>query len=81
MRRFSWIPAGFRWPAATTGCSRDRALRETLAAAILLSRMGRNPAEAFVGPMCGSGTLAIEAAWIAQRRAPGWTATISHSCA
>ena len=47
-------------------------LRETLAAAILLEvGWGRNPAEAFVGPMCGSGTLAIEAAWIAQRRAPG----------
>jgi len=47
-------------------------LRETLAASILLE-LGwpRVPAEAFIGPMCGSGTLAIEAAWIAQRRAPG----------
>jgi putative N6-adenine-specific DNA methylase len=47
-------------------------LRETLAAAILLE-LGwpREPAEAFIGPMCGSGTLAIEAAWIAQHRAPG----------
>lgn len=47
-------------------------LRETLAAAILLEcGWGRDPAEAFAGPMCGSGTLAIEAAWIAQNRAPG----------
>lgn len=47
-------------------------LRETLAAAIL-RELGwpREPAEAFIGPMCGSGTLAIEAAWIAQNRAPG----------
>lgn len=47
-------------------------LRETLAAAILLE-LGwpKTPAEAFAGPMCGSGTLAIEAAWLAQRRAPG----------
>ncbi len=47
-------------------------LRETLAASILLETgWGRNPDEAFVGPMCGSGTLAIEAAWMAQNRAPG----------
>lgn len=47
-------------------------LRETLAAAILLEcGWGRNPGEAFAGPMCGSGTLAIEAAWIVQNRAPG----------
>ena len=47
-------------------------LRETLAAGILLE-LGwpRDAAEAFSGPMCGSGTLAIEAAWIAQHRAPG----------
>lgn len=47
-------------------------LRETLAAAILLEAgfTGQNH-EAFIGPMCGSGTLAIEAAWIAQNRAPG----------
>lgn len=47
-------------------------LRETLAASLLLE-LGwpKEPAEAFIGPMCGSGTLAIEAAWIAQNRAPG----------
>lgn len=57
---------GYRWRPWTAP------LRETLAAAILLE-LGwpKEPAEAFVGPMCGSGTLAIEAAWIAQGRAPG----------
>ena len=46
-------------------------LRENLAAAILLES-GWDPAEdAFAGPMCGSGTLAIEAAWMSMRRAPG----------
>lgn len=46
-------------------------LRENLAASILLES-GWAPAEdAFAGPMCGSGTLAIEAAWMAMRRAPG----------
>lgn len=45
-------------------------LKETLAAAILLSTTygGRRP---LIDPMCGSGTLAIEAALIATRRAPG----------
>jgi 23S rRNA (guanine2445-N2)-methyltransferase / 23S rRNA (guanine2069-N7)-methyltransferase len=57
---------GYRWRSWTAP------LRETLAAAILLE-LGwpKDPAEAFIGPMCGSGTLAIEAAWIAQHRAPG----------
>jgi len=57
---------GYRWRPWTAP------LRETLAAAILLE-LGwpKVPAEAFIGPMCGSGTLAIEAAWIAQNRAPG----------
>ena len=46
-------------------------LRENLAASILLES-GWDPVEdAFAGPMCGSGTLAIEAAWMAMRRAPG----------
>lgn len=47
-------------------------LRETLAAAIVqLSRYrGR---ELFLDPFCGSGTLCIEAAWIARNRAPGLT--------
>lgn len=45
-------------------------MKETLAAAILLSTTygGRRP---FVDPMCGSGTLAIEAALLATRRPPG----------
>ena len=45
-------------------------LRETLAAAILMTAgyTGENP---LVLPMCGSGTLAIEAAFIATFRAPG----------
>ena len=57
---------GYRWRPWTAP------LRETLAAGIL-RELGwpKEPAEAFVGPMCGSGTLAIEAAWIAQNRAPG----------
>jgi len=45
-------------------------LRESLAAAILLgSRWGGD--RPFLDPMCGSGTLAIEAALSAGRRAPG----------
>jgi 23S rRNA (guanine2445-N2)-methyltransferase / 23S rRNA (guanine2069-N7)-methyltransferase len=49
-------------------------LKETLAAAML--RMARwheraPQGAAFVDPMCGSGTLPIEAAWIARKRAPG----------
>lgn len=45
-------------------------LRETLAAALVkVARWrGREP---FLDPFCGSGTIAIEAAMIAQRRAPG----------
>ena len=57
---------GYRWRPWTAP------LRETLAAGILLDvGWPKDPAEAFIGPMCGSGTLAIEAAWIAQNRAPG----------
>lgn len=45
-------------------------LRETVAAAILLACRwdGERP---FLDPMCGSGTLAVEAALAAARRAPG----------
>ena len=45
-------------------------LRETVAAGVLLACAydGERP---FLDPMCGSGTLAIEAALIAARRAPG----------
>jgi putative N6-adenine-specific DNA methylase len=44
-------------------------LKETLAAAIL-QLAGYDGSEAFLDPMCGSGTLAIEAAMIAVRKAP-----------
>jgi putative N6-adenine-specific DNA methylase len=45
-------------------------MQETLAAALIMATgwKGRTP---FVNPMCGSGTLAIEAALMALNRAPG----------
>ncbi|MFO0594630.1 MAG: THUMP domain-containing protein [Myxococcaceae bacterium] len=45
-------------------------LKETLAAAMLMASdyTGDEP---LADPMCGSGTLVIEAAWMAMRRAPG----------
>ena len=45
-------------------------LQETLAAAMLRAA-GYNGTQPLVNPMCGSGTLAIEAALIALNRAPG----------
>jgi 23S rRNA G2445 N2-methylase RlmL len=45
-------------------------MQETLAAAVVLST-GWKPGTAFINPMCGSGTLAIEAALIACNVAPG----------
>jgi 23S rRNA (guanine2445-N2)-methyltransferase len=45
-------------------------LRETLAAGVLLAA-GYGGEAPFLDPMCGSGTLAIEAYEIAARRAPG----------
>ncbi|MCF7521208.1 class I SAM-dependent RNA methyltransferase [Neisseria sp. ZJ106] len=45
-------------------------LRENLAAGLLLLA-GYNGSRPFQDPFCGSGTLAIEAAWIAANRAPG----------
>ncbi len=45
-------------------------MQETLAAAVIMS-LGWDPATAFVNPFCGSGTLAIEAALMARRTAPG----------
>jgi putative N6-adenine-specific DNA methylase len=45
-------------------------LRETVAAA-LIAVSGWDGATALVDPFCGSGTIAIEAALIARRRAPG----------
>ncbi|MDO5640185.1 MAG: class I SAM-dependent RNA methyltransferase [Neisseria sp.] len=45
-------------------------LRENLAAGLLLLA-GYDGSQPFQDPFCGSGTLAIEAAWIATCRAPG----------
>ncbi|EGU32692.1 bifunctional 23S rRNA (guanine(2069)-N(7))-methyltransferase RlmK/23S rRNA (guanine(2445)-N(2))-methyltransferase RlmL [Vibrio scophthalmi] len=45
-------------------------LRETLAAAVIL-RSGWNASKNFLDPMCGSGTLVIEAAMMAANMAPG----------
>jgi putative N6-adenine-specific DNA methylase len=47
-------------------------LNEALAAAIIL-RTGWRGAAPFADPMCGSGTLPIEACWLAVRRPPGLT--------
>ncbi len=45
-------------------------MQETLAAAVVIAT-GWKDDEIFINPMCGSGTLAIEAAFIALNRAPG----------
>ncbi len=45
-------------------------MQETLAAAVVLAT-GWNGTGNFINPMCGSGTLAIEAALIGLDRAPG----------
>ena len=45
-------------------------MQETLAAAVVLAS-GWKETEHFINPMCGSGTLAIEAALIARHIAPG----------
>jgi putative N6-adenine-specific DNA methylase len=47
-------------------------LNEALAAALVL-RTGWTGSTAFVDPLCGSGTLPIEACWLAVRRPPGLT--------
>lgn len=47
-------------------------LNEALAAALILTA-GWDPATSFADPLCGSGTLPIEAAWLALRRPPGLT--------
>ncbi|MBL8800261.1 MAG: RNA methyltransferase [Planctomycetia bacterium] len=47
-------------------------LNEALAAG-LIQRTGWDPATPFADPLCGSGTLPIEAAWLALRRPPGLT--------
>ncbi|XZG70323.1 THUMP domain-containing protein [Chitinibacteraceae bacterium HSL-7] len=48
----------------------DAPLRENLAAGMLMLA-GWDGSEALLDPMCGSGTFAIEAAWLAMNRAPG----------
>lgn len=54
----------------------DAPLKETLAAALVkLTRW--NPDRPFVDPFCGSGTIAIEAAMIGQRIAPGYNREFS----
>ena len=55
-----------RTPGRRTG---DAPLKETLAAAIL-RYAGYDGTQPFLDPMCGSGTLAIEAAMIAVDKAP-----------
>ena len=45
-------------------------LRENLAAGLLMLA-GYNGTQAFIDPMCGSGTIAIEAALMAKNQAPG----------
>jgi len=45
-------------------------MQETLAAAVVLAA-GWNRHGSLINPMCGSGTLAIEASWIALNRPPG----------
>ena len=47
-------------------------LRETLAAALVL-QSGWHPWQPLVDPCCGTGTILIEAAFIATSRAPGFT--------
>ena len=47
-------------------------LNEALAAALVL-RSDWDPTTPFIDPLCGSGSLPIEAAWIALRRPPGLT--------
>ena len=47
-------------------------LRETLAAALVASS-GWRPGQPLHDPCCGTGTLLIEAAWLAANRAPGLT--------
>ena len=55
---------------AAASKSVEAPLRENLAAAVLM-RAGWAGRRVFVDPMCGSGTLLIEAAWLAADVAPG----------
>jgi putative N6-adenine-specific DNA methylase len=47
-------------------------LNEALAAALIL-RTGWRPEQPFLDPLCGGGTLCIEATWMALNRPPGLT--------
>ncbi|MDR0514689.1 MAG: bifunctional 23S rRNA (guanine(2069)-N(7))-methyltransferase RlmK/23S rRNA (guanine(2445)-N(2))-methyltransferase RlmL [Coriobacteriaceae bacterium] len=59
---------GYREP----GVQGSAPLKESLAAAILLeSGFGTQEGAMFIDPLCGSGTLALEAAMIAAGKAPG----------
>ena len=49
--------------------SSEAPMRESLAAALLMA-CGWNGRGNLLNPMCGCGTIAIEALWMAQRRAP-----------
>lgn len=49
----------------------DAPMQETLAAALLRMGGGFGPLQRLLDPCCGSGTLLIEAAWMATRTAPG----------
>lgn len=52
-------------------------LRETLAASLLMAARYDGAVDAFVDPMCGSGTIAIEAALAARNIASGWLRTFA----
>jgi len=54
-------------------------LRETLAAALLLA-MEWDGSTPLVDPMCGSGTIPIEAALLARRIPPGWRRRFAFEC-
>jgi putative N6-adenine-specific DNA methylase len=54
-------------------------LRETIAASIL-RWMDWQADQPLLSPMCGSGTFAIEAAWMAQKRAPGLSHVFPFMC-
>ncbi len=63
----SGVPLSFRGYRTESG---PAPLRESLAAGLVLWSEW-DQASTLVHPMCGRGALAIEAAWIALRRAPG----------
>lgn len=70
-RSASTAPA-IRCTNAATGRSRREPINEALAAALIL-HTGWRGTTPLTDPMCGGGTLAIEAAWLALGRPPGLT--------